>query len=156
LVYETFVAAAGSEPDAQPEAESPARNKGAATKTKRGGQKVRFRALTVACTDLAKSVAFYENVLGATPLPNDQGTCRWYRLGGIDITLLANAEQRSTASFPTHAMAMLWLEVDDLEAATKAFTDRDVEIVDEGDGQFITIADPDGIVIEVWETAADV
>jgi O-acetyl-ADP-ribose deacetylase (regulator of RNase III)/catechol 2,3-dioxygenase-like lactoylglutathione lyase family enzyme len=153
IVYETFVPASGSETEAASNAKPAPRKKRATAKGKK--QQVRFRAITIACTDLAKSVAFYENVLGATPLPTDHGTCRWYRLGEIDMTLMPNAEQKSTATFPNHAMAMLWLEVDDLEAAKRRFADHEVEIVDEGDDQFVTIADPDGIVIEVWETTGD-
>lgn len=72
-------------------------------------------------------------------------------MGGIDITLLANATEKSAGIFPTHAMPIFWLEVDDLAAAARLIADHGVTVVDEGDGQFMMIADPDGLVIEVWE-----
>jgi hypothetical protein len=64
---------------------------------------------------------------------------------------MRNASQRSPATFPEHAMPVLWLEVDDLEAAIQHFDRHKVEIVHPSDGQFLMIADPDGLVIEVWQ-----
>jgi O-acetyl-ADP-ribose deacetylase (regulator of RNase III)/catechol 2,3-dioxygenase-like lactoylglutathione lyase family enzyme len=151
IVYETFV----------PQEEAKVTTPGAATSAprKRTQSKkalvspaLRLRALTIACTDLERSVHFYETVLGAMVIPNDVGTNRWYRLGSIDITLLPNATENSPATFPTHAMTMLWLEVDDLSLAIKHFSAHGVPVIDEGDGQFMMVTDPDGLVIEVWES----
>ena len=111
----------------------------------------RVRALTVACTNLNRSQHFYATVLGATPLPSDVGTCRWFRLGSLDITLMPNAVEPSPAKFPTHAMPILWLEVEDLPAARKRFAEHKVTVIDEGDENFMQIADPDGLAIEVWQ-----
>jgi len=77
---------------------------------------------------------------------------RWFRLGSFDITLMPNAAERSPAIFPTHAMPILWLEVDDLAAAAKRFAEYGVEVVEPGDGQYMLVADPDGLLIEVWQS----
>jgi catechol 2,3-dioxygenase-like lactoylglutathione lyase family enzyme len=109
------------------------------------------RALTIICTDPQKSAAFYRDVLGAAPLPTDNGIGDWFRLGTLEITLLPNASEHSPATFPTHAMPVLWLEVENLKAAAEQFARQGVSVVDAGDGQFMMIADPDGLVIEVWQ-----
>jgi catechol 2,3-dioxygenase-like lactoylglutathione lyase family enzyme len=111
----------------------------------------RPKALTIACTDLSRSARFYERVLGAVPDLRDGFGCPWYRLGSWFVTLMPNAVERSPASFPTHAMPILWLEVDDLEAAARHFEEHRVEVVTPSDGQFMQVADPDGLVIEVWQ-----
>jgi catechol 2,3-dioxygenase-like lactoylglutathione lyase family enzyme len=118
------------------------------------GGKLPFRlvALTIACTDKGRSARFYQEVLGADPLPREDGIgCPWYRLGPLALTLMPNAAQRSPATFPRHAMPMLWLEVDDLEAASRRFRREGVEVIRPSDGLFMLIADPDGLVIEVWQ-----
>ena len=48
-------------------------------------------------------------------------------------------------------MPILWLEVPSLDAAADWFERNEVEIVDPGDGQFMQVADPDGLLIEVWQ-----
>ena len=115
----------------------------------------RVRALTIACTDVERSARFYETVLGAAVIATDAGTCRWFRLGSLDITLMPNADERSPAQFPTHAMPILWLEVDDLAAAANRFASANVEVIEPGDGQFMMVADPDGLVIEVWQSESE-
>jgi predicted enzyme related to lactoylglutathione lyase len=45
----------------------------------------------------------------------------------------------------------LWLQVNDLEAAARRFAKAGVEIIQPSDGQFMMIADPDGLVMEVWQ-----
>lgn len=77
-----------------------------------------------------------------------------FRLGSLDITLLPNARERSPAEFPAHAMPILWLEVTDLAAATAWFAGHGVEVIEPGDGQFMQVADPDGLVVEVWQSHA--
>jgi catechol 2,3-dioxygenase-like lactoylglutathione lyase family enzyme len=113
----------------------------------------RVKALTIACTDHRQSERFYREVLGAATLPTDDPGygCLWLRLGTLPITLMPNASERSPAEFPTHAMPILWLEVDDLEAAARQFVRHGVEVVTPSDGHFMQIADPDGLVIEIWE-----
>lgn len=73
-------------------------------------------------------------------------------LGSLAITLMPNAAERSPAAFPTHAMTILWLEVDDLAAAARRFAQSKVEVVRPSDGLFMQIADPDGLIIEVWQS----
>lgn len=109
-------------------------------------------AVTIACTDRDRSAAFYERVLGAVPIPErcDVG-CHWYRLGSLVLSLMPAAEARSPASFPAHAMAMLWLEVDDLAGAYRHLADANVQIVEPPNGPYMLIADPDGLIIEVWQ-----
>ena len=118
----------------------------------------RVKALTIACTDHRRSERFYREILGATTLPTDDPGygCPWLQLGTLAITLMPNATERSPAVFPTHAMPILWLEVDDLEEAARQFAKHDVEVVTPSDGQFMQIADPDGWVIEVWQGEAEV
>jgi catechol 2,3-dioxygenase-like lactoylglutathione lyase family enzyme len=123
------------------------------------GRKLSFqvKALTIACTDYRRSERFYREVLGAAVLPTDDPGygCPWLRLGSLAITLMPNAAQRSPAQFPTHAMPILWLEVDDLEEAARWFARNEVEVVTPSAGQFMQIADPDGLVIEVWQAETE-
>ena len=107
------------------------------------------KALTIVCTDRWRSDRFYREVLGAVDLSEDIG-CRWYKLGSFTITLMPNANKRSPATFGEHTMTMLYLEVDDLEAAASHFARHQVEVIMPSDGQMMIIADPDGLPIEVW------
>lgn len=161
IVYETYIAREAESSNDRTHADKTRSHKtdrgvGAGKRTRKpakaqGPLRFQFRALTIVCTDLARSKHFYENVLNAEPIPSDAGTTLWYRLGTVELTLLANAEEKSPAQFPAHAMPLLWLEVDSLKAAEEHFANHDVDIVDPGDGQFIMIADPDGLIIEVWQ-----
>ena len=110
----------------------------------------RTKALTIACTNVKRSEQFYRSVLGAAVLPTDNGVGWWSRLGSLAITLMPNATERSPAVFPAHAMPILWLEVDDLALAAERFARHNVEVIEPGDDQYMMVADPDGLVIEVW------
>ncbi len=110
------------------------------------------KAITITCTDRHRSERFYVGVLGAERLPGDGFGCSWFRLGALTLSLMSNAAERSPAEFPTHAMQILWLEVADLAAAAEWFAQHGVEVLDPGDGQFMQVADPDGLVIEVWQS----
>ena len=113
------------------------------------------RALTIHCTDRDASEYFYKTVLGAARLPTDHGSLPpWFQLGSLPITLVFNAAEPSPAEFPRHAMPILWLEVADLDAARERFAGHEVPIVDPGDENYMMIADPDGLVIEVWQSEA--
>jgi len=114
------------------------------------GPSFQVKAVTIVCSDDSRSDRFYREVLGAVVLPGEI-TCRWYRLGSFTITLMPNAEGRSPADFGQHPMTMLYLEVDDLEAARKQFARHKVEVVVPSDGQMMIVADPDGLPIEVWQ-----
>ena len=112
---------------------------------------IRATALTIACTDPNKSERFYRGALGATPEPRDGYGCRWYRLGPMLINLMPNATERSPARFPTHAMPILYLEVDDLQATYQRLLDNGVDVAQPSDGQSMMVVDPDGLLIEVWQ-----
>jgi Glyoxalase/Bleomycin resistance protein/Dioxygenase superfamily len=92
-------------------------------KARAGALTFRFKALTIACTDHRRSERFYRQALGFGSLPTDDPGygCPWLRLGSLAITLMPNAAERSPAEFPTHAMPIPWLEVDDLGAAARRF-----------------------------------
>ncbi len=98
---------------------------------------------------------FYRTILGGEIVPTDGGLQRRYRFGTWELILLPNAEAVSPATFPTHAMPLFWLEVVDLPAAVTWLTREQVTIVDPGDDQSLMIADPDGIVIEVWARVSE-
>ncbi len=108
------------------------------------------RALTIACSDLDQSERFYRDVLGATVIPTDNGIGWWFKLGSLEINLLPNAAEPSPSEFPTHAMQLLWLEVKDIKAAKLWLEEHQVEVVDSDEG-YMQIADPDGLLIEIWE-----
>jgi catechol 2,3-dioxygenase-like lactoylglutathione lyase family enzyme len=112
-------------------------------------------AVTIVCTDLARSVRFYEQVLGAVREPDEGYGCPWFRLGPISISLLPNATTVSSARVPDHPMAMLWVETGDLAAATRRFAQFGVKVVNPSDGQSMIIADPDGVMIEIWQAPAE-
>src|SRR5437660_10090372 len=115
-------------------------------------RKVAFRgkALTIVCTDLRRSVQFYEGVLGAVRLPGDGYGCPWFRLGSLVLTLMPNATEPSPAPDETHAMTMLWLEAEDLKAAHALFLRSGAEIRRPPDDDlFMVVADPDGLLLEV-------
>lgn len=111
------------------------------------------KAITIACTDRKRSEDFYCKVLGAKPVAGDLGTCSWFELGALTITIMPNAEERSPAEFPTHAMPILWLEVADLEAAHDHLLQHNVRIDEVHEGEFLMAQDPDGLPIEIWQTS---
>ncbi|OWK38540.1 hypothetical protein FRUB_07660 [Fimbriiglobus ruber] len=49
-------------------------------------------------------------------------------------------------------MAMLWLETDDLATIAERIVRSGACVVEPSDGQSMIITDPDGIVIEIWQT----
>ncbi len=111
----------------------------------------RGKSVTIVCTDLDRSQNFYSELLGAVPTTLDPGTCRWLQLGALTLSLMPNAEERTPAEFPTHAMPMLWLEVDDV-AAAREFLATNGAPVEEIDDHVFLVADPDGLLIEVWQS----
>ncbi|MBX9627407.1 MAG: VOC family protein [Gemmataceae bacterium] len=113
------------------------------------------RAVTIACTDRRPSGRFYEGVLGAGRLPGDGYGCSWFRLGALTLTLMPNAAEPSPAEFPNHAMPVLWLEVADLAAAHRHLVRRKVPVVEYHPGEFLLAADPDGLLIEVWQAGLE-
>ncbi len=114
------------------------------------------RSVTIACTDRERSERFYVDVLGAALIPGDGYGCRWYRLGSLTISVMPNAEHKSPATFPEHAMPVLWLEVDDIKLAHEYFKKAATPIIQApDDDMFMLITDPDGLVIEIWQQEDD-
>jgi catechol 2,3-dioxygenase-like lactoylglutathione lyase family enzyme len=119
---------------------------------KRSEVAFRGKSITIACTDKAQSVRFYRELLGAEPLPEDEGYgCPWLRLGELTISLLPNATEPCPVRFPTHAGTMLWLETDDLGAAHRHLVENGVPVVEWHEGEFMIVTDPDGLLIEIWQ-----
>jgi catechol 2,3-dioxygenase-like lactoylglutathione lyase family enzyme len=115
----------------------------------------RGKAITIACTDKARSHRFYAEVLGAELLPGDGYGCPWYRLGSLTFSLLPNASEPCPVSFPTQAGTMLWLEVDDLGAAHRHLIQQGVSVVELHESESMIVTDPDGVLIEIWQVQAD-
>ena len=115
----------------------------------------RGKAVTISCTDPDQSERFYRDVLGAAPDHREGFGCKWFRLGTFLFSLMPNATEPSPATFPTHAMPILWLEVDDLQTAFRWLVQNSVRIVQAPDGQVMLISDPDGLLIEVWQAESD-
>ena len=115
-------------------------------------------AVCIVCTDRRRSVDFYRNAFGAELLDGDPSfSCPWLQLGSLTITLLENAAKPSSLDFSDQAMATLLIEVDDLDAAFIRAVDHGARVIsppDEGGITFM-VADPDGIFIEVMESAPD-
>ncbi len=90
--------------------------------------------------------------MGAALIPGDGYGCRQYQLGSLTISVMPNAEQKSPATFPDHAMPVLWLEVDDINLAHEHLKNAGTPIIEApDDGLFMLVADPDGLVIEIWQ-----
>jgi catechol 2,3-dioxygenase-like lactoylglutathione lyase family enzyme len=112
--------------------------------------RARQPALIVSCTDMDRSERFYRDVLGAIPDPRDGYGCRWMLLDELLFSLVPNASEPAGVS-PRRAAFNLWVEVDDLAAAAAVFARHGVTVLQPSDGTFMVIADPDGLVIEVWQ-----
>ncbi len=97
---------------------------------------------------------FYCEAFGAELLSTDTPiTCPWLRIGDLTITLLENTERPSPLEFSEHAMATLLLQVDDLNGAFLRATKQGARVIEpphDGGFSFI-VADPDGIIIEIWQ-----
>src|SRR5262245_17984166 len=107
-------------------------------------KKITFRgkAVTIACTDLKRSERFYARVLGGKRLPGDGLGCTWLRVGEVTLSLMPNAEERSPAEFPTHAMPVLWLVVDDLAAAHRHLRRNRDQVLEHHEDEFMLVVDP--------------
>ena len=110
------------------------------------------KSITIACTDRERSERFYADVLGADLIPGDGYDCRCYQLGSLTISVMPNAEHKSPATFPEHAMPLLWLEVDDIKLAHEHLTNAGTPIIQAPDDDMLMlVSDPDGLVIEIWQ-----
>ena len=105
--------------------------------------------VVVQCTDMRRSERFYRDVLGAIPLPSE--TVPWLRIGATRITLIPNTDHRAPRPMLDHAMVWLWIDVADLGEMHQRCLAHGVTVVDPPDGATMTIADPDGLRIEIWQ-----
>lgn len=114
----------------------------------------RIDHVAVHCSDLARSSAFYADVLGFEPWVGHDNRIQYFRLGGtlIELTLKSPAQQMSGTHF--------CLETDDLNAATEHLRARGVPFVveprpatprieAEAGIHRIMVEGPDGELIEV-------
>lgn len=110
-------------------------------------------ALCIVCTDQRRTLAFYRDAFGAEVIPGEIGTCAWLRIGELPITLLANTDKPSRLNFCEQAMALVFIQSDDILAAYKraiAHGARPIAPL-QPDGVTFMVADPDGIIIEVMQ-----
>ncbi len=110
-------------------------------------------AVVVSVCDQGRSDRFYREILGAVREPGEPGTCPWYRLGALRLSLLPNAERPTPARFPAHAMFSLWIEVADLAEIHRRCVEASVSVLHPPDGYTMWIADPDGLAIEIVQQA---
>jgi catechol 2,3-dioxygenase-like lactoylglutathione lyase family enzyme len=102
---------------------------------------------SVRITDLARSRAFYEGVLGLPTAPRpDLGLPGvWYDLAGSQLHLIAQPTPMDGID-PTGPHFAL--EVEDLAAVKHLLAERGIPILELGDAQ-LWIRDPDGNVVEL-------
>ena len=108
-------------------------------------------AMCIVCTDHWRSLEFYRDAFNAEIIAGDVGTCPWLLIGDLPITLLANTEFPSNLQHSERAMAMLFLQVDDLDAAYDQAVKHGATPIEppQSNGVHFIVADPDGIIIEV-------
>jgi catechol 2,3-dioxygenase-like lactoylglutathione lyase family enzyme len=107
--------------------------------------------INVVCTDLERSLRFYCDVLGFTPL-DPEGPARHMECGNVKFLLLAAAENsRHAAPYCAVPGFSIDLIVDDLESAELLCRNHGVEFVSEfpANQDRFMIRDPDGLVLEI-------
>ena len=119
-----------------------------------GGFKVNIGEINIICTDAARSLAFYRDVLGFSVEGEEEG-CWHLSCDDTFFLLLPFAAPRpevpAYCSEPAYSIDIV---VSDLEAAMKHFESSKVMIMDDpapSDQRFF-IRDPDGLPIEVVRT----
>ena len=104
---------------------------------------------SIRVADLARSIPFYEGVLGlrAVPRPELGIAGRWYGIGGSQLHLIEGAVPAAAfdPSGPHFALA-----VADLDAVRAELRAAGVEMLDLGSNQ-LWVRDPDGNVIELTD-----
>lgn len=104
---------------------------------------------SIRVADLARSIRFYEGVLGLRPLPRPElGIAgRWYGIGGGQLHLIEGAAPATPfdPSGPHFALA-----VADLDAARRELASAGISTLDPGGNQ-LWIQDPDGNVVELTD-----
>ncbi len=110
-----------------------------------------FNHCAVRVSDAAKSIKFYEEVLGLKKLPRpDFGfPGAWYGVGGNAIHLI---QSESRGHKPDPLGPHLALEVEDFDAAKKSLKEMGIEFLEAPGnmaGRQLWIVDPDGNTIEL-------
>ena len=126
----------------------------------------RLQHVGLIVSDLERSRRFYGDALGLEEVPrppNFTFAGAWFRFGGTEIHLLAEADTtgRAGASDPGPSaayglVAHVALEVEDFEAALARLRESDVPLIGgpmpRGDGVTqVFFRDPDGHVLEFFE-----
>ena len=125
----------------------------------------RLQHVGLIVSDLERSRRFYGDALGLEEVPrppNFTFAGAWFRFGGTEIHLLAEADTTGRAGAPdpgpsaAHGLvAHIALEVEDLEAALAGLAKNDVPLIGgpmpRGDG-FVQVffRDPDGYILELF------
>lgn len=111
--------------------------------------------ISFAVTDLARSQAFYGDVLGLEPIERpDLGLPgAWYRAGATEIHLIQTPEGVDAGRPPDKLSPIAnhqAFAIEDYRAAAEALRGHGLELVETGPerGQ-MWVADPDGYVIEL-------
>lgn len=115
----------------------------------------RAHHMSVQITDLDRSRAFYEDILGFEQIerPDFGFPGVWYGIGDMQVHLIGEIPGMPRATPPSSlspAATHLAFQIDDYQATLDALTDKGIEAVGFGEevGQ-IFLADPDGNVIEL-------
>jgi glyoxylase I family protein len=127
---------------------------------------MRIQHVGLVVADLERSRGFYSEALGLEEVPRPTNFTfdgAWFRFGGTEIHLLADAHATGGAGQPdpgpgaakgmTHHLAF---EVDDVEAACERLAEHGVALeggpMPRGDGYVqVFFRDPDGYVLELFE-----
>ena len=115
----------------------------------RGSRVLSLHHASVRVGDLARSRAFYEDLLGldAAPRPDLGFPGAWYALGESQLHLIQQAKVFDDID-PTDPHVAL--EVEDLAAVRRSLDARGIPYRDFGGAQ-LWIVDPDGNVVELCE-----
>jgi glyoxylase I family protein len=120
-----------------------------------------FHHITLSVTDLARSVDWYERVLGMSKVADREGPT-WTRAlmrseGGLVISLTAHqdtpAEHFDERRVGLDHLSIACQDRDEVEAWAQHLTELGVEhgeLVDAGYGYVLTSRDPDGIPVEFF------
>ncbi len=103
--------------------------------------------------DPAALARWYHEALGVDPVPSDYDTMPWTTQAGI--TVFAPFAQDTTYFGKSETAFMVNFRVRDLDAMLAQLAEHGAvpqgEILDEPNGRFARIHDPEGNPIELWE-----
>jgi catechol 2,3-dioxygenase-like lactoylglutathione lyase family enzyme len=130
----------------------------------------RLQHVGLIVTDLERSRRFYSDALGLEEVPrppNFTFAGTWFRFGGTEIHLLAEADTTGRAGAPDPGpsaafglVSHIALEVEEFDAALARLTENDVPLIGgpmpRGDG-FVQVffRDPDGYVLELFKRTGE-